>query len=37
MWNKVGMGEMKKDLKEAIDEIRELREEFWKNVKIPGG
>ncbi|MBT8312298.1 MAG: fumarate reductase/succinate dehydrogenase flavoprotein subunit, partial [Flavobacteriaceae bacterium] len=25
-----------KDLKEAIKEIAELREDFWKNVKVPG-
>ena len=25
-----------KDLKEAIEEIRELRKEFWRDVKVPG-
>lgn len=23
-------------MKEAIQEIREIREDFWKNVKVPG-
>lgn len=36
MWNKCGMARNEKDLKEAIIEIAELREEFWKDVKIPG-
>ncbi|WP_372768497.1 fumarate reductase/succinate dehydrogenase flavoprotein subunit [Lutibacter sp.] len=36
MWNKVGMARNEKHLKEAITEIREIREDFWKNVKVPG-
>ena len=36
MWNKVGMARNEKGLKEGIDEIRELREEFWKNVNVVG-
>lgn len=36
MWNKVGMARNKKGLTEAIKEIRELRDEFWKNVNVPG-
>ncbi|NND76775.1 MAG: fumarate reductase/succinate dehydrogenase flavoprotein subunit [Flavobacteriales bacterium] len=36
MWNKCGMARNEKDLKEAIQEIRELREEFWKEVNVPG-
>jgi succinate dehydrogenase / fumarate reductase flavoprotein subunit len=36
MWNKVGMARNEKGLKEAIEEIRELKTEFWKNVTIPG-
>ncbi|MCX6148989.1 MAG: fumarate reductase/succinate dehydrogenase flavoprotein subunit [Ignavibacteriales bacterium] len=35
-WNKVGMARNEKGLKEAIQEIRDLREEFWKNVNVPG-
>lgn len=36
MWDKVGMARSEQGLKEAIQEIRQLREEFWKNVNIPG-
>ena len=36
MWNKCGMSRNAKDLKEAISEIKALREEFWKEVKVPG-
>lgn len=36
MWNKVGMGRNEKDLKEAADEISALREEFYKDVFVPG-
>ena len=36
MWDKVGMARNKKGLQEAIDEIHELREDFWKNVKVTG-
>jgi succinate dehydrogenase flavoprotein subunit len=37
MWNKCGMSRNEKELKEAISEIKALREEFWKEVKVPGG
>ncbi len=36
MWEKVGMARNAKHLKEAIEEIKEIREDFWKNVKVPG-
>jgi succinate dehydrogenase / fumarate reductase flavoprotein subunit len=36
MWDKCGMARNEKGLKEAITEIRALKEEFWKNVRIPG-
>ncbi|HEY9222161.1 MAG TPA: fumarate reductase/succinate dehydrogenase flavoprotein subunit [Lutibacter sp.] len=36
MWDKVGMARNEKGLKEAIKEIQEIREDFWKNVKVPG-
>jgi len=36
MWNKCGMSRNEKDLKSAIEEIRALREEFWKGVRVPG-
>src|SRR5699024_10184269 len=37
MWDKVGMARNEKHLKEAIQEIRELRDQFWKDVRVPGG
>ncbi|GLB47940.1 fumarate reductase/succinate dehydrogenase flavoprotein subunit [Neptunitalea lumnitzerae] len=37
MWEKCGMSRNEKGLKEAIAEIKALREEFWKEVKVPGG
>ena len=36
MWNKCGMSRNIKGLKEAITEIKALREDFYKNVKVPG-
>jgi succinate dehydrogenase / fumarate reductase flavoprotein subunit len=36
MWNKCGMSRNAEELREAIDEIAALREDFWANVKIPG-
>ena len=36
MWNKCGMSRNATELKEAMEEIAALREDFWKNVKIPG-
>ncbi|KAF0199281.1 MAG: succinate dehydrogenase flavoprotein subunit [Bacteroidetes bacterium] len=36
MWDNVGMGRNEAGLKKAIVEIAKLREEFWKDVKIPG-
>jgi succinate dehydrogenase / fumarate reductase flavoprotein subunit len=36
MWNKVGMGRNAQGLQEAIDEIAVLREEFYKDVYVPG-
>ncbi|AHF15666.1 fumarate reductase/succinate dehydrogenase flavoprotein subunit [Niabella soli] len=37
MWEKCGMARNEQGLKEAIQEIRDLRADFWKNVRIPGG
>ncbi|SEC38362.1 succinate dehydrogenase subunit A [Tenacibaculum sp. MAR_2009_124] len=37
MWNKCGMSRNEKELKEAIAEIKALRDDFWKNVTVPGG
>ncbi len=36
MWDKVGMSRNKKGLQEALSDIPALREEYWKNVNIPG-
>ena len=36
MWDKCGMARNEKGLTEAIAEIKALREEFWKDVRIPG-
>jgi len=36
MWDKVGMARNAKGLTEAMSEIKELREDFWKNVKVTG-
>lgn len=36
MWDFVGMSRNEEGLKKAIAMIRELREEFWKDVKVPG-
>ncbi|HML58217.1 MAG TPA: fumarate reductase/succinate dehydrogenase flavoprotein subunit [Ferruginibacter sp.] len=36
MWDKCGMARNEQGLREAISEIRALRESFWSNVKIPG-
>lgn len=36
MWDKVGMARNEKHLKEAMAEIKAIREEFWKDVKVPG-
>lgn len=36
MWNKVGMARSEQGLQEAISEIAALREEFYKEVFVPG-
>ena len=36
MWDKCGMARNEAGLKQAIQEIRALREEFWKEVRVPG-
>ena len=36
IWNKCGMSRNEKGLKEAIKEVKALREEFYKDVFIPG-
>jgi succinate dehydrogenase / fumarate reductase flavoprotein subunit len=36
MWDKCGMARNEQGLREAINEIRALREDFYKNVRVPG-
>ncbi len=36
MWEKCGMARNDKGLREAIEEIKALRKEFWENVRVPG-
>ncbi|MFZ9695628.1 MAG: fumarate reductase/succinate dehydrogenase flavoprotein subunit, partial [Chitinophagaceae bacterium] len=36
MWEKCGMARSEQGLKQAIDEIRLLKKEFWSDVRIPG-
>ncbi|MFZ2626036.1 MAG: fumarate reductase/succinate dehydrogenase flavoprotein subunit [Propionibacterium sp.] len=36
MWEYCGMARSEEGLKTAIGKIRELRKEFWKNVKVTG-
>ncbi len=37
MWDFCGMGRNAKGLEQAIGKIRELREQYWQNVLVPGG
>ncbi|GAA4889590.1 fumarate reductase/succinate dehydrogenase flavoprotein subunit [Flaviramulus aquimarinus] len=37
MWDKAGMSRNATGLKEAMAEIKAIREEFWKEVSVPGG
>ncbi len=37
LWDKCGMARNAKGLQEALEKIPELREEFWRNVRVPGG
>lgn len=36
MWEKCGMARNEQGLKEAIEEIRQLKKEFWSDLRIPG-
>jgi succinate dehydrogenase / fumarate reductase flavoprotein subunit len=36
MWEKVGMARNEKGLKEAMAEIKAIRQEFWKEINVPG-
>ncbi len=35
MWEKVGMSRTEQSLKEAVEEIKGLRAEFWQKIKVP--
>jgi len=36
MWDKCGMARNAQGLQEAIQEIRQLKQEFWSDIRIPG-
>ena len=36
IWENCGMARNKEDLENAIKEVKELREEFWKDIRVPG-
>ncbi len=36
MWDKCGMARNAEGLRQAMAEIRAIREDFWKNVRVPG-
>jgi succinate dehydrogenase / fumarate reductase flavoprotein subunit len=36
MWENVGMSRNEEGLKKAMTDIKKVREEFWKDVRIPG-
>src|SRR6056297_3587307 len=36
MWDHSGMARSEEGLKQAAKEVKELKDEFWKNVKVPG-
>jgi succinate dehydrogenase / fumarate reductase flavoprotein subunit len=36
MWDYVGMGRTEEGLKTAIEKIKQIKKEFWGNLRIPG-
>jgi succinate dehydrogenase / fumarate reductase flavoprotein subunit len=36
MWDKCGMARSEEGLKQAIEEIRALKKEFWTDLRVPG-
>ena len=36
MWEYVGMGRTKESLETSLEKIKEVKKEFWTNVRIPG-
>ena len=37
MWDECRMARTEEGLKKAMKDIKDLRDDFWKNVKVPGG
>ena len=37
MWDECGMARTEEGLKKAMRDIKDLRDDFWKNVNVPGG
>ncbi len=37
MWDDVGMARTEASLKKALEKVPQIREEFWRNVSVPGG
>ncbi len=37
MWDDVGMARTEASLKKTLEKIPQIREEFWRNVSVPGG
>ncbi|MBU3713916.1 MAG: fumarate reductase/succinate dehydrogenase flavoprotein subunit [Ferruginibacter sp.] len=37
IWDKCGMARNEEGLKQALDELKQLKAEFWSDVRIPGG
>ena len=37
MWDECGMARTEDGLKKAMKDIKDLRDDFWKNVNVPGG
>ena len=36
LWNQVGMSRNEEGLKSALEQISELKDEFWQDLKVPG-
>jgi len=36
IWDKCGMSRSEKGLKDAIEDVKALRAEFWRDVRVPG-
>jgi len=37
MWENVGMARSRETLSQALEDIAAVREEFWSNLRVPGG